>query len=127
MVNHLCFIFLVSESLTSLDCVFFRSCFNRESMVWTEQHNILFLKEILHSQPWIYHHESAERGQTWGEIAPFKNSLEEPFFKVTPRSVCDRYSLLVKKYKLKLREEDKASRIAPNYTQIDKTLLDLTE
>ena len=57
-------------------------------MVWTEQHDILILREILHIQPWIHRHGSVERGQAWDEIAAILNSLvEEPFFKVTPRSV----------------------------------------
>ena len=73
-------------------------------MLWTEQHDILFLREILHIQPWIHRHGSVERGQAWDKIAAILNSLvEEPFFKVTPRSVRDRYSLLVKNLK---REEN---------------------
>ena len=67
-----------------------------------------------------------ERGQAWDEIA-ILNSLEEPFFKVTPRSVRDQYSLLVKKYKSKWRAEDKASRTALSHTEIDEALLYLIE
>ena len=97
-------------------------------MVWTERNEILILREILHIQPWIHRHGSVERGQAWAEIAAILNSLvEEPFFKVTPRSVRDRYSLLVKKYKSKWRAEDKASGIAPSYTEIDEALYDLIE
>ena len=97
-------------------------------MVWTERNEILILREILHIQPWIHRHGSVERGQAWDEIAAILNSLvEEPFFKVTPRSVRDRYSLLVKKYKSKWRAEDKASGIAPSYTEIDEALYDLIE
>ena len=51
-------------------------------MVWTEQHDILFFREILHIQPWINCHGSVERGQAWEEIAAILNSLVgEPFFK----------------------------------------------
>ena len=97
-------------------------------MVWTERNEILILREILHVQPWIHRHGSVERGQACDEIAAILNSLvEEPFFKVTPRSVRDRYSLLVKKYKSKWRAEDKASGIAPSYTEIDEALYDLIE
>ena len=97
-------------------------------MVWTEQHDILFLREILHIQPWINRHGSVERGQAWDEIAAILYSLvEEPFFKGTPRLVHDRYSLLVKNYKSKWRAEDKASGIAPSYTEIDEALYDLIE
>ena len=95
MANHLYFIFMVF------------------SMVWTEQHDILFLREIQHIQPWIHRHGSVERGLAWDEIDAILNSLlEEPFFKATPRSVRDRYRLLVKKYKSIWRAENKASGIA---------------
>ena len=86
------------------------------------------MREILHGQPWIHRHGSVERRQSWDEIAAILNSLvEEPFFKVTPRSVLDRYSLLVKKYKSKWTAEDKASGIAPNHTEIDESLHGLIE
>ena len=50
--------------------------------------------------------------------------VEEPFLKVTPRSVCDRYSLLVKKDRSKWRAEDKEFGIAPNDNEIDEALRD---
>ena len=54
--------------------------------------------------------------------------IRPTFFKVPPRSVRDRYSLLlVKKYKSKRRAEDKASGRAPNHTEIDEALLDMIE
>ena len=110
----LCGQFLVFESIASLDYVFFNFFFIRRSMVWTEQHDILFSREILHIQPWIQRHGSVKRGQAWDEIAAILNSLvEESLFKVTLRSVRNRYSLLVKKYKSKWRAEDKASGIHP--------------
>ena len=96
-------------------------------MVWTEEHDIVFVREILHIQPWIHRHGSVERGQSWEEIAAVLNSLEDLFFKVTPRSVRDRYSLLVKKFKAKRRAEDKASGIAPEHSELDDALLDLIE
>ena len=86
------------------------------------------MTEILHIQSWIHPHGSVERGQAWNEIAAILNLLvEEPFFKVTPRSVRDRYSLLVKKYKSKWRADDKASGIASNHTEIGEALHDLIE
>ena len=82
----------------------------------------------MYIQLWIHRHGSVERGQAWDKIAAILNSLvEEPFFKVTPRSVRDRYGLLVKKFKSKWRAEDKASGIAPNHTEIDEALHDLIE
>ena len=48
-------------------------------------------------------------------------------FKVRTRSVRDRYTLLVKKYKKKWSEEEKASGINPKHTEIDDALLDLIQ
>ena len=97
-------------------------------MVWAQQYGFLFLREILHIQPWVHRHGSVERGQACDGIAAILNSLvEEPFLKVTPRSVCDRYSLLVKKDRSNWRAEDKEFGIAPNHTEIDKALRDFIE
>ena len=48
-------------------------------------------------------------------------------FEVTTRSVRDRYTLLVKKYKKKWREEENVSGINPKHTEIDDVLLDLIQ
>ena len=48
-------------------------------------------------------------------------------FKVTFRSVTDRYALLLKKYKKKWSEEEKASVINTKHTEIDDALLDLIQ
>ena len=59
----------------------------------------------------------------WDEIAVVLNSLEKPGFKVTSRSVLERYSLLVKKYKTKWNEEGKSSGTNPDYTELDGVLI----
>ena len=48
-------------------------------------------------------------------------------FKVTTRSVTDRYALLLKKYKKMWSEEEKASVINPKHTEIDDALLNLIQ
>lgn len=96
-------------------------------MTWTEQHDILLLREILNQQPWKHRHGSVERGQCWEMIAAVLNSLEEPKFKVSSRSVRDRYTLLSKKFKAKRAAEDKASGISPEPSEKDEALLDLIE
>ena len=67
------------------------------------------------------------KGGKHGIAAIISSLVEEPFFKVIPRSFRDRYSPFVKKYKSKWRAEDKASGIAPNHTEIDEALHDLIE
>ena len=48
-------------------------------------------------------------------------------FEVTTISIRDRYTLLVKKYKKKWREEENVSGINPKHTEIDDVLLDLIQ
>ena len=47
--------------------------------------------------------------------------------KVSSRSVRDRYTLLVKKFKAKRATEDKSSRISPEPMEKDEPLLNLIE
>ena len=101
--------------------------FRQQGIGWTEQHDILLSREILHIQPWLHRHGSIERGQLWNEIAAVLNSLEKPGFKITSRSVRDRYGLLVKKYKTKWNEEEKSSGTNPDYTELDGALMDLMQ
>ena len=96
-------------------------------MCWTNDHDTLFLREVLCVEPWLARQGSPERGQVWEIIAANLNSLEEPYFKVTQRSVRDRYNLLAKKYKQKWNSEDMASGINPEHTEIDDALRDIIE
>ena len=68
-------------------------------MACIEQHDILLRRQILHIQPWLHRHGSVERGQLWDEIAAVLNSLEKPGFKVTSRSVRDRYACWLRNIK----------------------------
>ena len=69
-------------------------------MIQLENHDIYGpVTRILPIQPWSKRHGSVEREQLWDEIAVELNSLEDMNFKVTTRTVRDRYTLLVKKYK----------------------------
>ena len=60
---------------------------------------MVLLREILYIKPWSQQHESFERGQLWDEIAVVLNTVEDMNFKVTTRSVRDRYNVIVKKHK----------------------------
>ena len=49
-------------------------------------------------------------------------TIENPVFKVSTRSVRDRYTLLVKKYKAWRSAEEIASCISPDHTEIDDAI-----
>ena len=63
------------------------------------------------SRPYQFKDRTTERGRVWDEIAERLNGSEAPVFRVTKRSVRDRYKLLIDKYKRKMRNEEKASGI----------------
>ncbi len=94
-------------------------------MKWTADHDSVFVREIIAFTPWIKKHGSAERGEIWGRIADSLNSFESPQFRVTQRSVRDHYTLLERKHKKKVQEEERASGICPEESQLDRALEDI--
>ena len=80
-------------------------------MEWSESHDLALCGEVLVLEPFMYPKRSKERGEIWGRIADNLNSLSSPKFKVSKRSVRDRFTLLQTKYKEKVREGERASGI----------------
>ena len=82
-------------------------------MRWTSGHDdLMFLREVLVHEPWKQKYKSQERGNVWERIAESLNGLNtvcELYFKVTQRSVRDRYKLLVDNFKKREQEEAAAS------------------
>ena len=64
---------------------------------------------------------SPERGRIWNSIAESLNKLDKPKSKVK-RSVRERFNLLAEKYKLKIRNEERASGISPEITELSVLL-----
>ena len=91
-------------------------------MKWSESHDKLFAREVLVSSLYETQNGSPERGKVWDEIAENLNKLENPVFSVSKRLLRDRLSLLIKRYKAKVREEDQASGISPDEEEIDSLL-----
>ena len=88
-------------------------------MKWTFDHNVIFVREILHMEPWLCKYGSTERGEAWSKIANSLNAMKEPSFKVTQRSVRDRYTHTERNHKTKVSQEDRASGITPEETEVD--------
>ena len=58
------------------------------SMKWTEEHGLTLRGEVLLQEPFKH---PKNRGEVWGQIALYPNSLASPIFKVvSERSVRDR-------------------------------------
>ena len=70
---------------------------------------ISLCREVLQIEPYQFKIRSPERGQAWESLAEKLNENSCPKFRVTARSVRDRYNLLTKKMAAKLKSEEKAS------------------
>ena len=99
----------------------------RTNMEWTEQHDNILCQEILVLEPFKVEKGSITRGQIWNKITNNLNSLQHPQFRVTKRSVTKRYTLLSEKFRAKMRDEEKASRMDTDLSDIEKALEEIVE
>eukprot|EP00795_Rhopilema_esculentum_P005672 gene5672-10912_t len=100
---------------------------NGKRFKWTSAHDELLLREVLNSEIWLTRAGSAERGDKWKKIADTLNLIECPVFGTNQRSTRERFQFLFEKRKSKNREEERASGISPDITDIDKLLDELIE
>ena len=56
-------------------------------MKWTEEHELLMLRELILWQPWLHKKGTSERGDDWEKLAVSLNAIPYPQFRVTQRSV----------------------------------------
>jgi len=85
-------------------------------------------REVILEEPYNFKPRSPERGKVWDSIATHLNDLQQPAFRVTARSVRDRYALLTSKRAQKIREEEKASGIdVEDVSELDNLLEDILE
>ena len=96
-------------------------------MEWTEQHDNILCQEILVLESFKAKKGSIARGQIWVNIANNLNSLQHPQFRVTKRSVRERYTLLSDKFRAKMRDEEKASGIDTDLSDVEKALEGIVE
>ena len=94
-------------------------------MKWSEAHGVHFLKEMTLYQPWLHKKGTTERGEIWANFATCLGAHTELTFRVTQRSIRDRYILLERRYKKKIAEEEKASGISPEPTELDRLMEDI--
>ncbi|PFX17925.1 hypothetical protein AWC38_SpisGene17722 [Stylophora pistillata] len=99
----------------------------KKPMVWTDQHNDMLLEEMYLFGPWKYKRGSKQRGQVLERISESLNEHESPRFTLNQKSVRDPYILLEKEQKNKIREEKKASGIAPQHTPFDDSMTEIIE
>ena len=66
------------------------------SKTWSEEHDILFLREVLFTDLFLYRKSSIKRGKVWDDIADKRNALDYPKFHVNQRYIGDKFNKLVK-------------------------------
>ena len=84
-------------------------------MEWTEAHDVFLCREMLVVNPFQYKRKTTQRAKMWETVADHLERIDAPTFKVTVRSVRDRYTLISKKYKKRMQTEKRASGIVPVY------------
>ena len=97
--------------------------------MWSNDHDIVMCREVLIVEPYRFKIRSPERGKAWESLAETLNAMSSlsSKFKVTARSVRDRYNLLTKKMQAKLKSEEKASGIDVETTELDVLLEEILE
>ena len=79
-------------------------------MEWTDEHDVLMLREMIVSDVFSFKKGSVGRGDVWGSIAEKLNQIDSPQFRIKDkRGVRDRWVLLRRKFRSKIREEEAAS------------------
>ena len=96
-------------------------------MEWTDQHDNCLCQEILVLEPFKYKKGSISKGQIWETIANNLNGLTLPRFKVSKRAVRERYTLLSEKFKAKMRDEEQASGVETDSSEVEKALEEIAE
>ena len=84
-------------------------------------------REVLDIEPYQFKLRSPERGKAWETISSHLNATSYPKFRVTPRSVRDRYNLLTKKFQVRLNKEERASGISDDNSEFDNLLEEILE
>ena len=98
------------------------------AMFWTEEHDIMLCREILTVNPFTGTKKgTVQRGAKWNEIVDNLMNIENPKFKVDQRAARDRYTLLSQKLRRKLREEEQASGIDADMTEVEDALEDIID
>ena len=99
----------------------------QKDMEWSDKHDLVLCREVLAMEPYQHPYRSKERGDVWNQIAINLNGLDHPKFKVNKRSVRDRLTLLITKHKAKIRQEENASGIACEETELDQALEEIID
>ncbi|CAH3163155.1 unnamed protein product [Porites lobata] len=95
-------------------------------MEWTDDHDILLLREMIATEFFQCKKGSPDRGKIWESIQERLNKLDNPKFMIKEkRGVRDRWNLLQAKFKRTQREELQASGIDCELSEKDTLIEEL--
>ena len=87
--------------------------FHSRPMEWSEEHDVLFLREMVARNVFGTKKGSPARGLAWEAIVDSLNEIHSPKFQLKDKkAVRERWNLLRKKFTKKMSEEEKASGIS---------------
>ena len=95
-------------------------------MEWTAAHDVLLCREMLAINPFKAKRKTIQRTKLWETIVHHLEQIEEPSFKVSVRSIRDRYTLLAKKFRKRMANEQKESGTSPEMSELDVLMEELT-
>ncbi|KAK2565572.1 hypothetical protein P5673_010696 [Acropora cervicornis] len=86
-------------------------------------------REIMVTNPFSAKRKTSDRKRLWETIARNLMKINSPKFKtsLSERAVRERYMRIAQRFKTKMNEEIKASRISPAQSELDVLLEELTE
>ena len=97
-------------------------------MLWSAKHDELLCREILVVDPFTgTKQRTVQRGAKWDLVAEKLNKIQDVYFKVSQRSVRDRYNLLAKQLRVKLQKEKSASGIQTDMSETEHALEEIIE
>ena len=97
-------------------------------MVWSTFHDEMLCREILVIDPFTRTRKSTvARGTKWEEVAENLNKIKQIYFEVDKRAVRDRYNLLSKDLRKKLKREKKERAVETDMTEVEMALEELIE
>ena len=96
-------------------------------MVWNDNKDEILCREVLLFEPYQFKPCSHERGNTWKATAENLNASVTCNFKVGARSVRERLTGVVVKYKQKNKDELNASDVSPEHTSLDEASEEISE
>ncbi|XP_065063707.1 uncharacterized protein LOC135690167 [Rhopilema esculentum] len=101
---------------------------SRDVFIWKNVHDECLVTELLVVEPYNHKPGSKERGLAWKQIAENLNSIPEQDFRVTARSVRDRFLKLLENFKKNEVAEKRASGIqGVEYNNLYHGMLDISE